>query len=87
MRKLEFEAVRRATPIYMARFRLTDVTPWMASRGVKKGDLYLYHTNGCMMPERAGMDSLSPHVSRFEFVNYARVEFRMGQYVVVGWHP
>ena len=72
MKKADFENACRQTPVYMARFRITKITPWMESEGVRKGDFFLYSSAGSMIAERT-RHCFSPHASHYEFVGYVRV--------------
>jgi len=74
MKKEDFDKACWEVPLYMARFRITSVPPWMASTGVVKGDMYLYHHNGVMIPEKRPGDNVHPYPSHFEFVGYVRVK-------------
>jgi hypothetical protein len=87
MKAVDFARTCEGIPRYSARFRLTKVTSWLVSRGVRVGDMYMYHPNGVMLSEN-GNDSISPHASKFEFVEYVRVRLGPGgRYEVVGSHP
>ena len=83
MKKADFQEVCRNTPKYMALFSLSKPTPFHLRQGFAKGDRFLYHINGCMIPVDSNQMSIGCHASHFSFIGYAKVRIEFGnQYVV-----
>lgn len=89
MKKSEFEKINAETPEYMPRYMITKVPDWVdgytSNNNVMKGDYYLYHINGVMIPEKDGRTSLRPYPSMFKFIKYVRVKqmtYNDGYYVI-----
>ena len=85
MKKADFESAVRNVPQVMARFELLgDLDGHYATDHVhKKGDKFLYHPNGCMIPEGdSNKSSIYPSASKFKFLGYyfVRVEFGNNYY-------
>lgn len=72
MKKADFEQAIRQTPLVMARFKLTRPNAFMLHEGCEKGDMFLFHPNGCMIPEKGGM-SRADNCSMYEFAGYVYV--------------
>ena len=81
MRKSDFKKVIHEMPVVMARFELLGNK---YDDCCKKGNKYLYHKNGCMIPENQNSFSLSPFASNFKFIGYVIVKETYKGYEVMG---
>ena len=76
MKTEEFRQIIRETPVVMASFTLTNPSKNALACGHHKGDLFLYHENGCMIP-------VTQHGKRFSYGVFAS-QFTFSGYVLVG---
>ena len=78
MKKADFDQAVDETPKVMARFELLKAQHghYATDHEYHKGEKFLYHPNGCMMPEEGNKFSLHPSCTKFKFVGYVLVERR-----------
>jgi hypothetical protein len=71
MKQLELKEKILQTPVMRAVFKVTVATPRLVRLGIKKGDLFYYHPNGCYVPVNSGcLHSTNLHAGGIEFVEY-----------------
>ena len=70
MKKADFNKLVQNTPECFPRFRIKKVDDWLVRKGVKVGDEYYYHPNGCMVPITRQGPSLGTYASKYDFVDY-----------------
>ena len=75
MKKADFDKAIYETPKVMARFELLKDQHghYATDHEYRKGERFLFHPNGCMIPEEGNKFSLHPSCSKFKFVSYVYV--------------
>lgn len=76
MTKKKFRDVIENAPVWAAKFRLVRSRGTWLERcgcGFQDGDIFYYHPSGVMVPEKP-YGNISPHPSRFEFVEYCALQ-------------